>query len=329
MKQALPVITLVVMAPVVAELFSASTPLADVVSLLFFLPMYGAGALLVRELVWRNRRGWLSILLLGLAYGLVEEGLVVQAIFNPTAVQAASWGAQAGGYLLGIYGVFALAVISYHAIWSIALPILLTELLFPTQWNQPYLGRGGLIATAICYMLGVLIVGSLVHTRIAPGPFASPILLGATVCLVVVLAVLALLVLPKTAARPEPPRAPSPWIVLLISALGSFTFLALLIFPGRVIPIMTHGALVLIPISSALAVILLIGWRLSYWTAAHNWNYLHALALASSLLLVNPLIALLQGGGSTQESMGLVVLEGVAIAFLSGLLIRFRAQETR
>ena len=45
--------------------------------------MYGGGALLVRELTRRSGRGGLTLLLLGAAYGVVEEGLGDMSLFNP------------------------------------------------------------------------------------------------------------------------------------------------------------------------------------------------------------------------------------------------------
>ena len=71
MRRFLPVIVLVLLSPVVAELLVGSTPISQIIALLFVLPIYDAGALLIRELVRRSGRGWGSILLLVVAYGIV------------------------------------------------------------------------------------------------------------------------------------------------------------------------------------------------------------------------------------------------------------------
>jgi hypothetical protein len=70
-------------------------------------PMYGGGALVIREAVRRAGRGWPSILALGLAYGVLEEGLVTQSLFNrdyaglrlldPAYIPALGIGAADGG----------------------------------------------------------------------------------------------------------------------------------------------------------------------------------------------------------------------------------------
>lgn len=101
MRRLLAAFVLVLMAPLVAELLAGSTPLGQPIVLAFLLPvyllLYGAGALLIRELVRHSGRGWTSILLLGAAYGLIEEGFVSQSLFNPTLYHAAAWGFASWG----------------------------------------------------------------------------------------------------------------------------------------------------------------------------------------------------------------------------------------
>src|SRR5262249_42655250 len=154
MRRFLPVMVLIVMAPLVAEVLSGSTPITMPGLLLIDLLIYGPGALLMRELVRRRGRGWVSILLLGVAYGLIEEGLALQSLFNPAYNNVSQWGAR----LLGINLVYTEVVIIIHVVWSATIPILLTELLFPARRTTPYLRRFGLVATSIWYLLGVALV---------------------------------------------------------------------------------------------------------------------------------------------------------------------------
>ncbi|HLV99168.1 MAG TPA: hypothetical protein VKT82_10895 [Ktedonobacterales bacterium] len=68
MRRFLPVITLIVLAPLVAEVLPGSTRITMPALVLFDVLIYGPGALLIREVVRRRGRGWASILLLGAAY---------------------------------------------------------------------------------------------------------------------------------------------------------------------------------------------------------------------------------------------------------------------
>src|SRR5438067_9369308 len=175
MRRFLPVIVLIVMAPLVAEVLPGSTPITLPALLLSDLLIYGPGALLIRELVRRRGRGWVSILLLGAAYGLIEEGLALQSLFNPAYGHVSQWGAR----LLGINGLYTEVIIIIHVVWSVAIPILLTELLFPARRTTPYLHRFGLIVTGIWYILGVALLGLFARTTY---PYkVSPILLGLVV----------------------------------------------------------------------------------------------------------------------------------------------------
>src|SRR5579862_8837039 len=75
-------ITLFFVAPFVAEYLLGDLSLKLLPALIVMAPMYGGGALLIREFVRRKGRGWPTILCLGAAYALFEEGLVTQSLFN-------------------------------------------------------------------------------------------------------------------------------------------------------------------------------------------------------------------------------------------------------
>ncbi|HET9561172.1 MAG TPA: hypothetical protein VFP01_03635 [Propionibacteriaceae bacterium] len=70
-----PAFVLVFLAPFVGEVLLGNTPLRLILGYLIVLPMYGFGALFIRELSRRSGRGWPTILILGVAYGVAEEGL--------------------------------------------------------------------------------------------------------------------------------------------------------------------------------------------------------------------------------------------------------------
>ena len=78
-----PALVLVFLAPFVGEVLLGNTPLRLIGAYLLVLPMYGFGALFIRELSRRTGRGWPTILILGVAYGVVEEGLADMSLFNP------------------------------------------------------------------------------------------------------------------------------------------------------------------------------------------------------------------------------------------------------
>ncbi len=322
MRRFLPVIVLVLFAPVLAELLWGSTTISKAFVLIAELPMYGGGALLIRELVRRSGRGWGSIFLLGAAYGIVEEGLALQSFFNPTLYGASDWGAR----ILGINGVYTVWAIGYHAVWSVAIPILLTELLFPARRDTPYLGKVGLVITAIFYVLGIGLIGLSAHSIPASaGYWASPLLPGLALLGVIALAIVALVILPpRTPEPPLPVNAPTPWLILLVTALSGFAWQFLLIWLKHFIPAITQGALVLLPLLGALAIAGVVIVLVRQWARARNWNDLHRLALVSGALIAHSVFGVLVLTQTTLDRVGLIILGLVMTILLALFAIQLR-----
>ena len=81
-RSSLAAITLFVLAPIVAEFLLGDFPVTWLPLLIVLAPMYGGGALLIRELTRRTGRGWPTILLLGIPSNH-EEAFTTQTLFNP------------------------------------------------------------------------------------------------------------------------------------------------------------------------------------------------------------------------------------------------------
>ncbi|MCI4328167.1 MAG: hypothetical protein L3J86_01160 [Thermoplasmata archaeon] len=138
-------IALIAMSITFAELLTGSTPflvlLLNPLSLPFLIGLYGGGVLAIREFSVRWNARWPSVLLLGAAYGILEEGFATRTFFDPSVA----------GYL-GIYGhwagvnwVWVVQLTLFHAIFSIALPIYLLGVLAPSTSGRPLLSRRGAV----------------------------------------------------------------------------------------------------------------------------------------------------------------------------------------
>lgn len=137
-----PILFLFVLSPAIGELLSGSSPpLAFFNPLAFFLlcALYGSGALLVRDYARRWKKGWYSILLLGAAYGIIEEGIMVRSFFSPTWKDLGVLGTY--GRWVGVNWVWAEWLTIYHSIFSITIPILLVELTHPAARSQVWLSQ--------------------------------------------------------------------------------------------------------------------------------------------------------------------------------------------
>lgn len=181
------------LAPSIPELLTGSTPVSElIVNPIGFLVgfaldvvLYGSGALLIREFSVFFRKGWASVLLLGGAYGIAEEGFEVHTFFQTSGSPVGALGSY--GHLFGVNWMWSLSLTVFHATYSIALPILLVRLWFPDVKDQRWLSRRTVTLLSVAYASEVVGFGAFV---VGHGP--SPAALAFFVGVVAVLIVLAL-----------------------------------------------------------------------------------------------------------------------------------------
>lgn len=158
------VLYFVLLAAVLPEAITGSTPpqaWLNPVQALLNLWLYGTGVLVVRETSLRWKSGWPGILLLGAAYGIVEEGLAVTTFFNPTLPQLGTLGWY--GRDLGVNWLWAVWLSTFHAVVSIAIPIFLMEWHWPALQGRPLLSDRGLYAAIVLLGLAAVTINALVH----------------------------------------------------------------------------------------------------------------------------------------------------------------------
>ncbi|MDN5763707.1 MAG: hypothetical protein L0H41_15500 [Microlunatus sp.] len=210
----------------------------QLVEMIMFTVFYGSGAVLIREIARRMGRGWPTILLLALAFGLIEEGVLDQTLFNPHYL---GLDLLAYGYVpaLGIGLPWTIFVLSLHVIFSIGAPIAVTEGLFPDplrgrsvvspQRQAPWLGRAGLVVVGLGYLLGAAAIFAI--TASTSHFLASPAQLATSLVLTAVLIGVALR-LPR-----RPPRSGgSYWFGVLIALVATSALQLLRVVPEQVSP---------------------------------------------------------------------------------------------
>lgn len=141
--------------PLVAEFLLGNLPIKLLPALIVLAPMYGGGALLIRETVRRAGRGWPSIVVLGVGYGVFEEAFTTQSLFNPNYLHL-NLHLLDPAYVafLGIGARWTIFVITLHAAWSISTSIALVEALAPKTATRPWLGGVGFTVTAVLLCSG-------------------------------------------------------------------------------------------------------------------------------------------------------------------------------
>lgn len=153
-----PILTLLVLSPAIGELLSGSSPPLQFFNPVFFLllvGLYGCGALLAREIVAARRLNAAGLLLLGAAYGIIEEGLMCKSFFNPHWTDTGFLSVY--GRAWGVNWVWAFGLTFYHMAISITAPVFITEALFYQRAREPWLRRRGRIIAGTAFGLVVLL----------------------------------------------------------------------------------------------------------------------------------------------------------------------------
>ena len=190
-----PILLLLLLTPGIPEYLSGSSPINAVVlnpgqfvfQIVANLGLYGPGALLIHEAKVRWGKGWASVLLLGGAYGILEEGVALSTLFNPAGGPVGTLGTY--GHWLGVNWVWSAGIVPFHAVWSISLPILILGLAVPQSVNRRLLSDRGTAATAGILGLDVVLLMIFVH-GVSGYWMGLPILSGslAAVALLILLA---------------------------------------------------------------------------------------------------------------------------------------------
>lgn len=132
------------LAPLIGEVIGSynTPPLAflNPTTLIFLPALYGSAAILLRELVVRRGLGWRSWILLGAAFGAINEGVIAVTWFDPKV--PAYLGRY--GHALGVNWVWAVGLTVFHITYSVTIPILLAESAFPSIASRPWLRRRGM-----------------------------------------------------------------------------------------------------------------------------------------------------------------------------------------
>ncbi len=162
---------LALLSPTIAELLSGSSPPLEFFNPLMFpllLGLYGAGVLVMREISVMWREGWLGVITLGAAYGILEEGVAVKSFFDPNWMDLGGLGVY--GRYLGTNFVWAVWLTIFHSMISITLPIVIVWLLYPRLGGQRLLTGRRFRIVATILVLDVLVCTLLLNPYVPLWP---------------------------------------------------------------------------------------------------------------------------------------------------------------
>jgi hypothetical protein len=259
------------------------------------------------------------VLLLGVAYGLVEEGLSLQSLTSRTIFPTMTGLAP---QLAGVNVSYTLMVLAYHAVFSIGIPIALAELIHPTVRRTPWLRTPGLVITGVIAVLGFALL-RLIPLTADPHylmPWSDDIVLAV---LVVAIAVLALRGTGRTTRwLPAARTVPAPPVVAVAAGLATLLFLgALMPLPGEkhagYAPTADTAWLTILAAAVFGVAIAVLATR---WTRAPGWTDTHTAAALTAALAGHTVIGLLTLVHLPLDRIMLAGLGVVEVALMIALL---------
>ncbi len=269
------VLTLCFFAAIIPEtLTTTSTSVAKIItqpaSLPFIMLFYGLADLLIREALVRRRLGWVSLIVLGIAFGFMNEGVIAGTWYTVRN--------NGYAYVGQIDYAWAVALTVFHVFISVIAPIVFIETIFPSRAGLPLLRRRGIITSAIVFLLLTsvfLFVESYRPYRIIVFALALT---------------LAIIAFRLPAARPRllsaaPP--PSLWRLRWAGFFGMLGFFVL-IYAIPPITLKLAGAHVVVAQTVDIVIFVLFSALLLFagrrWTGRAGWSLRHALALITGML---------------------------------------------
>lgn len=310
LRRLAPVLGLFLLAPFIGEFLLGNLTIDELPLGVLLAPLYGCGAILVRELARRYGGGWPTMALLACAYALIEEGPVDQLLWNDSYAGADML--HGDSYLppLGMSVELTQSVLALHAVWSICVPIALVETFAFDRRTKPWLGPVGLSVVAVLYVLGAVFVfwGNYTEEHF----IASPAQLAGIGVVIVGLVIVAFGIrsrrLPKLTAA-----APSPWVVGAAALVATSAY-------GGPPTVVTADWYEWIGVAVWCLVVAVGVPMVSRWSRQTGWGVQHRFALAAGATLTYVWTAFPtrpEGGGSpTIDLLGNVVFGTVAVTLL-------------
>jgi hypothetical protein len=243
----------------------------------FFAALYGAPALLVRELARRAGWGWPPIIMLAVALGILQAAVIDQSLFSANYRDIESWDRSLRATFiepLGLSATNALNFVLGHVIYSFCAPIAVAEAWRPATALTPWLSLRGSAVAAVLYLVAATLILQDPGSHSASGPQLAASLAAAGLC------VGAAVVLGRRAhGEPSARRAPR----LPVTVAGSF----LLLVAASAVPETWTGVAITTTVLTAGAALLV------HASGSAGWSVRHSAAVAVGALLSRGALAFL------------------------------------
>jgi hypothetical protein len=297
-SRAAPGLTLMILAPLLAEILPGATRLSSIFVLPVEICVWGGGALFIRYAVRRWQLGWRNMLFLALALAVAEECLIQQTSLAPLVIQIKGQVyARAGG----VNYVYLLWALVYESVFVVFAPVYLAELIFQRRRDDLWLGKITMVVVAVFFALGSLLAWfswtQIARPKVFHVPAYNPPLAFVAIAVTVIAALIFCALGPfrRSLALPAASLAPpAPWLVGSAAGVWATLWYGLVLLAFGIAPQFPPAIAVAVGILLPAVILLL----LPRWTAHPQWSDAHQFAAIIGALLGSMLVSFVGFVGS-------------------------------
>lgn len=318
--KALPALTLMVMAPLIAELLPGATRASSAYVFPIEMLIWGSGAVFSRYFARRWRLGSFNLVLLALALAMAEELLIQQTSFAPLVIKLK--GVEYGRAFGFNYVYFVWAAL-YEAIFVVLIPVALCELIYPQRREGGWLSLWGMIPLILLFIPACMMAWYGWNIVARPKVFhLPPYVLPANLAVIsaaALLVVMALAVGPTRRWLAAPARAltpPHPLALLALSAGVGAALFGLVLLAFGIAPKVPPLA----PVAAALVLAALMLIFVPRWQASPRWRPAHSLAAAYGAVWANCGLMFI-GFGAGFDLNAKIVMDAIAAGLMVWLAV--------
>ena len=323
--RALPGLTLMLLAPLIAEILPGATRVTSSFVYPIEVLIWGGGAVMARYLVRRFKLGWFNLLLLALALAVAEECLIQQTSFAPLVIKlkgveyARDWGVN---YLYFLWAMI------YEAVFVVLVPVTLCELIFPSRKDNGWLSGWGIGIVCVLFVpacraawYGWNMVARVKFLHQPPYVLPNADLIGGVVAIAVLVALAVGPFRRLLAGQARPMSPPHPLVAAVLGVVFSVVLFGVLVMAYGIKPDVPP----MVPTAVGLVLALLALVFVPGWMAHERWGRWHDIALTYSVTAGNcgiMFIGFLNAGTAPIDLWGKVVLDAIAALLLLWLLAK-------
>jgi hypothetical protein len=325
-KRGAPGLTLMLMAPLVAEVLPGATRLSSLFVLPIEVCVWGGGALLIRAAVRRWQLGWLNMLLLALGLSIAEECLIQQTSLAPMVLQLKG---EVYARAYGVNYVYFLWALVYEAVFVVVLPIYLVEMIFPKRRQASWISKAGLVAVIAFFLVGGFLAWfswtQVARPTVFKVPLYNPPALAVLLALVAIcgLAVLALGPFRNTLARKSMPLdPPPPWLLGVVGAVWAVLWYGMVLLGFGIDPSFPPSVAIGVGLLLVAGILL----TLPRWSASPRWQIQHLFGVIFGTMMGSMLVSFIGFLGSARMDLYFKILADLlAVVFM--VMLGFKSRK--